>query len=293
MAFQNVGFEDESAAALGMPDIWTATIVSAGMRAAGYDDGAAAAAGNTPAEAFEGGFFSNEDFLFAYAQPQDPLELNQAQYDTGTPEGVEDFEEEWNNFPFLLAWGSGAAASYDVGVPQDFEDFEEEWFSNESFWVDWAAIVAGPGEDTADYDGGVEPHEDFEEQWDFNHLFYFTMPATAPAQYDAGGVGQFFEDFEETLTPFTVTATVAGSILTKTGHTLSNGETVTLTNTLGELPNGLNEGYTYFVVGAAANTFQLAATLGGAAIAFTTTGVGIHTVTGDPTIYWVDVMTTI
>jgi len=59
-----------------------------------------------------------------------------------------------------------------------------------------------------------------------------------------------------------------------TAHTLVNGDQVKLV-TSGTLPAPFVVGTTYFVVGALPNTFQLAATLGGAPITYTTAGAGV------------------
>lgn len=75
----------------------------------------------------------------------------------------------------------------------------------------------------------------------------------------------------------TVTMTIATpGVVTWTGHGLSDGAMVLLTTT-GALPTGLTPGGVYFVVGSATNTFQLAATSGGAAIATSGSQSGVHT----------------
>lgn len=75
----------------------------------------------------------------------------------------------------------------------------------------------------------------------------------------------------------TVTITIASpGVVTWTGHTLVNGNQITLTTT-GALPTGLTANTVYFVVNAAANTFQLSLTNGGAAINTSGTQSGVHT----------------
>ncbi len=67
-------------------------------------------------------------------------------------------------------------------------------------------------------------------------------------------------------TTSTVTITVASpAVVTWTAHGLSNGWPVQFSTT-GALPTGLVAGTTYYVLGAATNTFQLAATPAGTAI---------------------------
>lgn len=82
---------------------------------------------------------------------------------------------------------------------------------------------------------------------------------------------------------FTVTIAAPG-VFTKTAHGLTNGQTITL-KTTGALPTGLVSGKTYYVVGSAANTFNLALTSGGAAITTTGTQSGVHTLIGPYTEY--------
>lgn len=61
-----------------------------------------------------------------------------------------------------------------------------------------------------------------------------------------------------------VTSTGSPDTFTKTSHGLSNGDLVVFSSITGG--SGLVAGFPYFVVGSAANTFQVALTSGGAAI---------------------------
>ena len=75
----------------------------------------------------------------------------------------------------------------------------------------------------------------------------------------------------------TVTMTIASPcVVTWNSHGLPNGSTLTLSTT-GALPSGLTAGTTYYVVGAATNTFNLAETLGGAALNVGGSQSGVHT----------------
>ncbi len=115
MAFVNLGFEDEDAASLGFPDIWTVAFVNAASSVAGYDDESAAAAGADTREDFEGGWSTNASYTFFYADPIDLGELDPAIYDSALPqvESVEDFEEGWStNQAYLFTFPSGAPAQY-------------------------------------------------------------------------------------------------------------------------------------------------------------------------------------
>jgi len=74
-----------------------------------------------------------------------------------------------------------------------------------------------------------------------------------------------------------VTISVATpAVVAWTANGQANGTPVTFTTT-GALPTGLSAGVMYFVVGTSANSFGVAATIGGAAIATTVAGSGIHT----------------
>lgn len=75
-----------------------------------------------------------------------------------------------------------------------------------------------------------------------------------------------------------VTGDATANTLTKTAHGLANGQKGRMTGSA--LPAPLAADTDYWVVGAAANTFQLAATKGGAAIDLTTAGSG--TITFNP-----------
>jgi hypothetical protein len=70
---------------------------------------------------------------------------------------------------------------------------------------------------------------------------------------------------------------IATDTITVTAHGFSDGDTARLTTT-GAVPTGLATATTYFVVGATLNTFQLAATYGGAAINLTDVGSGVGTI---------------
>jgi hypothetical protein len=71
-----------------------------------------------------------------------------------------------------------------------------------------------------------------------------------------------------------VTATASGPCtFTWTGNPLVNGQTVVLGGTT--VPAGFTAGITYFVVNVSGNTFQLALTVGGSAIASTSTGTAV------------------
>ncbi len=77
----------------------------------------------------------------------------------------------------------------------------------------------------------------------------------------------------------TVTITNASpGVVTYSAHGAENGTPCVLTTT-GALPTGLTAGTTYFIVTSATNTFELAATVGGASINTSSAGSGTHTAT--------------
>ena len=130
--FRNLSFEDEEPGT-GYPQFWLNNVVSAGSRYAAYDNAAITA----PIEKFEGAWNGNDAYVFAYTQPIDFGQLEPAVYDADQPDppGVqtlEDFENGWAAV-VLTEFPSSSPASYDSGSPEAVEDFEEEWNSNESF----------------------------------------------------------------------------------------------------------------------------------------------------------------
>jgi len=80
-----------------------------------------------------------------------------------------------------------------------------------------------------------------------------------------------------------VTVTIAApGVFSWTGHGLANGMPIKFSTT-GALPTGLTAGTTYYVVGAATDSFSVSATAGGSAIATTGTQSGVHTALTVPT----------
>lgn len=78
----------------------------------------------------------------------------------------------------------------------------------------------------------------------------------------------------------TVTIAAPG-VFTLNGHGFVNGDQVYLTTT-GALPTGFTANTLYYIVAVTTNTFELAATRGGAAITTTGTQSGVHTVWACP-----------
>lgn len=74
----------------------------------------------------------------------------------------------------------------------------------------------------------------------------------------------------------TFAATDAGDVFTAAAHGMANGTKVAFKADPGQtLPTGITANTVYFVVGQTTNTFQVAATSGGSAIALTSDGTGV------------------
>jgi hypothetical protein len=72
------------------------------------------------------------------------------------------------------------------------------------------------------------------------------------------------------------TADATTDTFTDNSHGWSNGDPVIVTNNSGSQPSGISVGVVYYVVNSATNTYQLSATVGGAAINFTTNGASLY-----------------
>lgn len=96
---------------------------------------------------------------------------------------------------------------------------------------------------------------------------YANMPATDIQGWeikDSAGTGRKWYGL---WSPKTGTAQATGDTITSTAHGYANGQKIVFQS--GYAPAGLTANTTYFVVGQTANTFQVAATSGGAAIDIT------------------------
>jgi len=82
----------------------------------------------------------------------------------------------------------------------------------------------------------------------------------------------------ETTQTATVTFTAATpGVVNWTGHTLVANQAISFTNAGGGLPAALTAGVTYYVLSPVTNAFNVSATPGGSAIAFSTAGTGTQT----------------
>lgn len=117
------------------------------------------------------------------------------------------------------------------------------------------------------------------------HVGLYTQGSTpSNAEVMAGtGTGLIAHNSWQAQYSYRVAAPVTITVATPAVVTLDApappaGNTVVFSTT-GTLPTGLTAGTTYFVVNPSGNTFQVAATSGGAAIATTAAGSGTHTAT--------------
>lgn len=81
------------------------------------------------------------------------------------------------------------------------------------------------------------------------------------------------------LSTYTVTADSGTDTFTAAGHDYIDGTPVEFSNAGGALPGGLVAGTTYYVTGAATDTFQVTEFVGGTALDITSNGSGTNTVT--------------
>ena len=73
-----------------------------------------------------------------------------------------------------------------------------------------------------------------------------------------------------------VTFTNATNTINEVGTSLVNGDLISFYETAGTLPTGLRKDIVYYVINKAVDSFQISYTSGGAAVAFTTDGVGTN-----------------
>jgi hypothetical protein len=125
----------------------------------------------------------------------------------------------------------------------------------------WAVGTAAGGRDTGSIANG-------------------TWHVHAIQRSDTGVVDAILSLSPDTSAVVTITIASPG-VVTWVGHGLVNGASVKFSTT-GALPTGIVAGTTYFVVSAAADTFQISATQGGAAINTSGSQSGVHTAQATP-----------
>lgn len=96
------------------------------------------------------------------------------------------------------------------------------------------------------------------------------------------------EDFETTRRTRQYTVDFTTDTFTSNAHGYSTNDVIFFTNDGGAVPGGINVTTPYFVIGAAANTFQISLTQGGGAVNILDNGSGLQYFNGDPKRYWIE-----
>jgi hypothetical protein len=207
---------------------------------------------------------------------------------TETPASVEGFERAWpfTSSGYLLTISGGEACQFEnaepplTGIPAAVEAFELGWAT-----TSWAETI--PTRVFALFDGATgatEEVEDFEEGW-FDNESWVDAGVLSACDFDSTP-GTPEQDFENVLRDVQVAAASGPNTFTATAHGLVDGDTVYWRTIGGDRPAPLVHTLVYYVVSAAADTFQLSLTAGGGAIDITTDGTGEHFVRGDPARFW-------
>lgn len=205
-----------------------------------------------PAETFEAGW------LFTVPGPSGPVTKS--------------------NNPFLVHLAAEQLYVASDGSGNSFENFENAnngWFSP-AFTFNIGSKVPMSVQGGAGFEG-------FEANWSNNAFSYHITTSVVGTFVD--GAAQNFENFEAVRRDRVFTAAAASVTLTSTAHGYSLNDAVTVSSTFA-LPTGLKPNVRYFVNNPTANTFELAATLGGPSITMSDAGVQVHTLRGDPAFFW-------
>ena len=282
MTISNLGFEDVGAAT-GSAALWTVIDETTAelMALFGADP-----ATQTETEAFDREWSSNEDYTFAFIGV--PTDLVPPVFDSVVSEGeaLEDFNEGWSGNEFY-AFAMPSLEAADFGA-EDIEAFQSGWSTNESYSFTMGSTTA------ALFDSAPEAVEDFNEGWNSNESYEFTMSSATAALFGGPTVLDSEDTFDTTRFDRLITADASTNTLTSAGaHLYANGNIVYFRNENGALPDGLASAFPYYVIGATGTTFQVSATLAGAAIDFTTAGIGTHYVRANPIIFWRDEITSV
>lgn len=266
---QNLGYESGMPGAPGAAQYWTVTVGASVEEYAAYN-------GVDFIEAWESFEFWTSDWTKELGATSAAVYASTSL----VPLTVEGFEEGWDATPWLSSLGATAAAQYGTAL-EAFESFALEWNT-----AGWQLGIGATS--TANYDvGSPEPREDFEEEWN-TAGWQLAIGSTVAASYD-GAVPEAVEDFNEVFPPVVVSVDPGTSTFTAAAHGLTNGTLVRF-RTTGQPPGGLSPALDYWVVGAATNTFQVARSVGGPAVAMDHQGGGTHSWLADPTRYWNDLL---
>jgi hypothetical protein len=267
--FENLGFETAGPGP-GQADGWT-TSVTGGAEAFG-DFSVGPPAALTPAEDFEAGWNSNEDYLFAL----DNLHVEVGQFNTGADAThFESFEIEWLNDAYLFTLGAAAAPPFAGGG--DSETFETGW-DNDSY-----LFLLGGGDVAVGVFTGGESFDSFEEGWSLDsYLTTLSGGDVVMAAFDEGA--NAFETFVAVIAPFSFS--VSSSVFQAAAHPLANNNRVVFTGP--GLPPEIVVGLTYYVINKTTNTFQVSLTQGGSAVTVSNSSSVAMRCKGDPAVYWTE-----
>jgi len=171
-------------------------------------------------------------------------------------------------------WASQTGADVTGGSTGDMSS--KEWavgtlgrgVASEGSAKDWATYTAGTVDD-AGYSAKY-------------HATDASNSATA-AKNSAAAVANSFDSFDDTYlgrmadNPSFTASSSSGLLITSNGHGLVDTQIIRVANTGGALPGNLSASTNYFVRDKTTNTFKLATTSGGTAIAHSSNGSGTNT----------------
>lgn len=209
----------------------------------------------------------------------------------GDPTSFEDCENLWGT-------GSQGLFDFESAIPvvarfdsaeatgdEEFEDFEEGWPAGAVFLEDLA--VAGTIAASFTFAGP----EAFETSWTGQPYTATFTPSDLTLALFGNGFASVTnkEAFEDVELDFAVVSIDPGTdTFTRISHGLADTWKITFSNAGGRLPSGLLSSVEYFVITATANTWQVSATSGGAAVDLTDVGYGTHTVKHDRDFFWTE-----
>lgn len=273
--FSNLSFEI-SDGARGAAS-WTHTSEATGEDWATYGAGF----GLLGVETFEGGWLSNESYVFEYQPPELAIALYSALF-FATPLTVEGFEAGWHDNQHRLTTTADFGAA--VFGPHTVENFETGWGN-----TTYETAFAGGDLAAASYAPTPNAFENFEAGWKSNQNYatdWGTLSIASPTYSGARAIVGL-EDFEHVKADASFQALATDGTITQIGHGLGVAYRVQLTESAtGTLPLGFSPGLTYYVKTVlTADTFLISTTLGGTTVANSDAGIGVNFVHA-PFEYW-------
>lgn len=269
----NPGFEDAGASA-GLADAWTTTATAdgtGGYTASIYADFSGGGDPALSAEAFSVGW-DVDPYVREVEGGTGAFFNSTTAIDLYTYEG---FSSWLGSALYVREVSAGTAATFGASLATAETFTDDGWGTGASYVTEV---------DTGGTGGEVDG---FESGWG-NDAYVEVVTGGDAAEFHKPTVGtDIFEGFEH-VSPdlvFTVPNPSNDTCVTAAVHGKSNGFKVTVTSTV-RLPGALAENVPYYFVNASGAGFQLALTLGGAAIDLTDIGLGTHTLHADETAYW-------